>query len=136
MADQMDRRSFLKGTRGLPSAPGAAWGQAAPTSAGVCVVRPGQRGWQSEGSWDSLDRNVAGRLIKVQSSLGVCQDSPSGTACRDVFKGLKNPYYIGDDLGLTQTTGWVDAWTSQPSVYAVAAPRTQDVAAAVNFAPA
>ncbi|HEX9525249.1 MAG TPA: FAD-binding protein, partial [Reyranella sp.] len=81
-----------------------------------------------------MDRNVAGRLVKVQSSLGVCQDTPNGTACRDVFKGLKNPYYIGDDLSLTQTTGWVDAWTSQPSVYAVAARRTQDVVAAVNFA--
>jgi FAD/FMN-containing dehydrogenase len=57
-----------------------------------------------------------------------------GAACRDVFKELKNPYYIGDDLSLTQTTGWVDAWTMQPSVYAVAARRTDDVVAAVNFA--
>ena len=130
----MDRRSFLKGTLALPFAPGAAWAQAAPTNPGVSRVRPGQPGWPSEASWDSLDRNVAGRLIKVQSSLGVCQDSADGTACRDVFKGLKNPYYIGDDLSLTQTTGWVDAWTSQPSVYAVAARRTQDVVAAVNFA--
>jgi FAD/FMN-containing dehydrogenase len=130
----MDRRSFLKGTLAFPFAPGAAWAQAAPTSPSVSRVRPGQPGWPSAASWDSLERNVAGRLIKVQSSLGVCQDSPNGTACRDVFKGLKNPYYIGDDLSLTQTTGWVDAWTSQPSVYAVAARRTQDVVAAVNFA--
>ena len=35
---------------------------------------------------------------------------------------------------LTQTLGWVDAWTSQPSVYAVAAETTADVVAAVNFA--
>jgi hypothetical protein len=47
---------------------------------------------------------------------------------------LKNPYHIGDDPALTQTTGWVDAWTSRPSVYAVAAETTQDVAAAINFA--
>ncbi len=130
----MDRRSFLKGTLAFPFAPGAAWAQPEPTSANVSRVRPGQPGWPSEASWDSLDRNVAGRLIKVQSSLGVCRDSAHGTACRDVFKGLKNPYYIGDDLSLTQTTGWVDAWTSQPSVYAVAARRTQDVVVAVNFA--
>ena len=26
-----------------------------------------------------------------------------------------NPYYRGDEVGLTQTLGWVDAWTSQPS---------------------
>ena len=35
---------------------------------------------------------------------------------------------------LTQTMGWVDAWTSQPSVYVVAAETASDVAAAVNFA--
>ena len=37
-------------------------------------------------------------------------------------------------MALTQTTGWVDAWTSTPSVYAVAARETGDVVAAVNFA--
>jgi FAD/FMN-containing dehydrogenase len=51
-----------------------------------------------------------------------------------VFKDLKNPYYLGDEIGLTQSLGWVDAWTSRPSVYAVAAQTTNDVLAAVNFA--
>jgi FAD/FMN-containing dehydrogenase len=55
------------------------------------------------------------------------------SACAQVFKALKNPYYLGDEVGLTQSLGWVDAWTSRPSVYAVAA-RTDDVVAAVNFA--
>jgi hypothetical protein len=130
----MDRRSFLKGTLALPLAPGVAWAQTAPATSVVSRVRPGQPGWPSKASWDGLNRNVDGRLIKVQSSLRVCQDSPTGAACRELFKGLKNPYFIGDDPSLTQTTGWVDAWTSQPSVYAVAARRTQDVVAAVNFA--
>jgi FAD/FMN-containing dehydrogenase len=49
---------------------------------------------------------------------------------------LKNPYYIGDEVGLTETLGWVDGWTSQPSVYAVAARSTADIVAAVNFARA
>ena len=35
---------------------------------------------------------------------------------------------------MTQTLGWVGAWTSRPSVYAVAAKSTADVVAAVNFA--
>ena len=51
-----------------------------------------------------------------------------------MFKELKNPYYLGDEVGLTQSLGWVGAWTSQPSVYAVAAKTTADVVAAVNFA--
>jgi FAD/FMN-containing dehydrogenase len=49
---------------------------------------------------------------------------------------LRNPYYLGDQPGLTQTSGWVDGWTSTPSVYAVAARETADVVAAVNFARA
>ena len=51
-----------------------------------------------------------------------------------MFKDLKNPYYLGDEIGLTQSLGWVDAWTSSPSVYAVAARTTEDIVAAVNFA--
>src|SRR5207237_8770381 len=46
----------------------------------------------------------------------------------------RHPDYIGDNIALTQTAGWVGAWESQPSVYAVAAETTGDVVAAVNFA--
>jgi FAD/FMN-containing dehydrogenase len=60
--------------------------------------------------------------------------APSSADCERVFKELKNPYYLGDEVGLTQSLGWVDAWTSRPSVYAVAARTTADVVAAVNFA--
>jgi len=84
--------------------------------------------------WERLNREVGGRLIKVQSPLNVCRDAPDGVSCGDLFRELKNPYYIGDQVGLTQTAGWVDAWTSRPSVYAVAAETTPDVVAAVNFA--
>src|SRR5262249_39594933 len=35
---------------------------------------------------------------------------------------------------LTQTCGWLDAWTARPSVYAIAAQQTSDVVAGVNFA--
>ena len=55
-------------------------------------------------------------------------------ACTELFKELKNPYYIGDQPALTQTSGWLDAWTSTPSVYAVAAAENADIVAAVNFA--
>jgi FAD binding domain len=50
------------------------------------------------------------------------------------LKNLKNPYYIGDQACLTETLGWVEAWSTQPSVYAVVARNAQDIAAAVNFA--
>ncbi len=52
------------------------------------------------------------------------------------MRKLRNPYYIGDQHGLTRTNGSVDdAWTVAPSVYAVAARETKDVGEAVNFAP-
>ena len=70
----------------------------------------------------------------MNSPLSACREAPDGAACGDLFKELKNPYYIGDNVALTQTAGWVDAWESQPSVYAVAAETTGDVVAAVNFA--
>jgi hypothetical protein len=34
---------------------------------------------------------------------------------------LRRLVQVGDDPALTQTAGWVDAWTAQTSVYAVAA---------------
>ncbi|MBV8789514.1 MAG: FAD-dependent oxidoreductase, partial [Mycobacterium sp.] len=61
-------------------------------------------------------------------------EAPASPYCAQVFKELKNPYYLGDEVGLTQTLGWVGAWTSRPSAYAVAARTTADVVAAVNFA--
>jgi FAD/FMN-containing dehydrogenase len=50
------------------------------------------------------------------------------------LKELRNPYWVADELGLTQTLGWVGAWATKPSAYAVAARTTSDIAAAVNFA--
>ena len=75
---------------------------------------------------------VGGRLIEVRSPFGVCRGDPVGLACDDLFTGLKNPYYIGDDVALTQTTGWVDAWTAQPSIFAVAAETTGDIVPAAQ----
>jgi FAD/FMN-containing dehydrogenase len=97
-------------------------------------VRPGDPAWPSEASWHRLSRDVGGRLVKVRSPLGACTDAPSSLACEQVLKDLKNPYYLGDEIGLTQSLGWVHAWTSTPSEYAVAARTTDDVVAAVNFA--
>lgn len=77
---------------------------------------------------------MEGQLIAVRSPLDACRSQPDGDACRALFKELKNPYFIGDSPALTQTCGWVDAWTAQPSVYAVAARKTAHVVAAVNFA--
>jgi FAD/FMN-containing dehydrogenase len=120
--------SFL-GPACTPSAPSVAPSAGAPFRR----VRPGDPSWPKATSWERLNRQIGGQLITVRSPLADCS-APQGAACAEVFKRLKNPYYLGDEVGLTQTLGWVDAWTSQPSAYAVAARRTEDVVAAVNFA--
>jgi FAD/FMN-containing dehydrogenase len=109
---------------------GPAQAAARPTSR----VRPAEPEWPAKASWDRLGRQVGGQLVKVQPPLAACMKAPSGSRCTDVFKELKNPYYLGDEIGLTQTLGWVDGWTSQPSEYAVVARTNDDVVAAVNFA--
>ena len=70
----------------------------------------------------------------MRSPLAACAAAPPGPGCAGLFERLRNPYYLGDEVGLTQTLGWVGAWTSRPSAYAVAAQSTADVVAAVAFA--
>jgi FAD/FMN-containing dehydrogenase len=73
-------------------------------------------------------------LIPVNFPLSVFKTDSTEAAAKHLSENLKNPYYVGDQPGLTQTLGWVDAWATKPSVYAVAARNAQDIAAAVNFA--
>ncbi len=60
--------------------------------------------------------------------------SSQSADCKTLFANLKNPYYIGDNPGVTQTLGWVGGWATKPSVYAVAARSADEIAATVNFA--
>ena len=136
----MNRRRFLKNTAAIPLLPIAAAQaltnpvQGAATDSPARRVRPGDPAWPADEDWNKLRQAVEGRLIKVESPLAACGKGPDGAACQEVLKRLKNPYYIGDQPGLTQTSGWVDAWMSAPSVYAVAVATKEDVVAAVNFA--
>jgi len=97
-------------------------------------VRPGDPLWPSDEKWEQLNKAVSGNLAKLESPLVSCQTSAGNVACDDLFKNLKNPYFIGDNPALTQSSGWLHAWRSEASVYAVTAKSTDDVVAAVNFA--
>ena len=133
MAKRLSRRRLLETLAGLPFMSGLASGASAAAQSKT-RVRPGDPAWPSEASWDQLSREVEGRLIKVRSPLADCVSGSFDANCEQTFKELKNPYYLGDEVGLTQSLGWVGAWTSEPSVNAVAAKTTRDVVAAVNFA--
>ncbi len=85
-------------------------------------------------NWTPLRRAIGARLIPVHSPL--VQAQKGQTNAGDLFRRIKNPYWIGDEPGLTQTLGWIDAWTTRPSLMAVKAEGPRDVAAAVRFAAA
>ncbi len=124
----LKRRNVLLGIAALPLAPGRA------SAMTLRRVRPSDSGWPTEAQWAELGRAVGGRLIKVRSPLDACRGAPDGEACRALFRELKNPYFLGDQVALGETTGWLDAWSYQPSAYAVAAESPADVIAAVDFA--
>jgi FAD/FMN-containing dehydrogenase len=96
--------------------------------------RPGDAGWPSKDAWRRLNDAVGGNLLPVDFPITACALGTGSSECKKVFESLKNPYYIGDQPGVTQTLGWIDAWATKPSVYAVAARNALDIATAVNFA--
>ena len=121
----MKRRSVLTAGLGLASA--AALRLRPANAAAVSRVRPGAPGWPADTDWAGLKEAVGGRLAPV---------SLPNLADPDVRKLLANPFYVADQVGLTQSSGWLDAWRSAPSAYAVAAESAADIAAAVRFARA
>jgi len=90
-------------------------------------VRPGQPGWPVAADWAKLGAAVGGRLVPV---------TMPDLSSPDARKLLANPFYIADQPGLTEFSGYLDAWHSSPSAYAVVAENVADVVAAVRFARA
>ena len=132
----MNRRQFLTGCATVPLFPAVSplpW-PACAAEPPIRRARPSDPAWPSEQAWKQLSEAVNGGLAKVQTPLSACGEQADATACSELFRELKNPYYIRDQVGVSQTLGWVDGWTFRPSAYAVAARKTSDVVAAVNFA--
>ncbi len=120
----MNRRELFAASAALAGAsvlPAAAWASA------ISRPRPGQAGWPSDAEWDALSRATGGRLIPGGRPA---LETPEARAL------LANPFYIGDQPGLTESSGWLDAWRSSPSAYVVRAESAADIAAAVRFAGA
>lgn len=62
--------------------------------------------------------------------------NPNGAPCLEALKGIRNPYWIGDQPAGTEVSGWLDAWSPAPSAYAIRARHAADVAAGITFARA
>ena len=132
----MHRRTLLRGAAALPVVAlvsPALSAMQAPTALRR-RVRPRDAAWPTAASWQKLKEAVGGNLIEVHSLFGACEKEPGGAACREATANIRNPFYIGDQPAGTQVSGWLDAWTPAPSVYAVKARHTADVVAGVNFA--
>jgi len=121
----MNRRHLLAASASLAAA--SLFRPSFASAAAASRVRPGQPGWPSDADWADLGRAVGGRLSPVAAPA---LDGPEAKAL------LSNPFYLGDQPGLTESSGYLDAWRSAPSAYAVTAETAEDIAAAVRFAGA
>ena len=128
----MNRRTFLKASGAAAIISMMPRGLGAATTVSRC--RPGDAAWPSKSVWKQLNETVGGNLIPVDFPISILQKDPDSDAAKQLWKNLKNPFFIGDQPGLTQSLGWVDAWDTKPSVYGVAARNAADIAAAVKFA--
>lgn len=134
----MKRRSFLSSltmaaASTLPSLQSAS-AAGSTTKLSYRRVRPTDAAWPDATSWAQLNQTVGGNLIKVHALFQGCQVDPDSTTCLDAQKNISNPYWIGDQPGGTENSGWLDAWTPAPSAYAIKARHADDVVAAVDFA--
>lgn len=130
----VNRRAVLQGLAAVPFVGNLAAAPLPESRLPRRRVRPTDKEWPSPAQWQELKRKVGGRLIDVSSPFLACERNPRSTACADAVGHLHNPYYLRDQPGLTQASGYAHAWRSAPSAYAVRAAGAADVAAAVDFA--
>lgn len=128
----VDRRTFLERSGLILLLP--LWRRSPFESEPFSRRRPSDANWPSRTAWQRLNDEVGGHLIPVEFPLEACIKDVDGGSCKNLLANINNPYFIGDTPGLTQTLGWVDAWFTKPSVYAVAAENATHIAAAVKFA--
>ena len=133
----MHRRNLLKGMAAIMALQ-PDWlsrlAANAATASGFSRVRPGDAAWPNAESWAKLNEAAGGNLIAVDAPFAACATDPKSAPCVDALTNIRNPFYLGDQPGGTQVSGWLDAWAPAPSAYAVKARSSSDVAAAVNFA--
>ncbi len=96
--------------------------------------KPQQACWPTEEDWKNLSTRLTGKLEIPQSPLVPCRADAMSEACKLALQNLKNPFFISDHSGGTQSLGWHGAWSAKESAYALAAETANDIAEAVKFA--
>src|SRR5689334_5976845 len=100
----MRRRNLLAASVGMLALPAHA--QTAGQPVRFRRVRPGEADWPSPAAWAGLRQRVGGRLIQPQSPFEACRAAPEAAPCQEARRQLRNPWYLGDEPALTQTSGW------------------------------
>src|SRR5216683_1266253 len=138
IGDDAMRRTVL--ALGLFAAAGCAASRPAappsspPEPAVMCRCTPGKPCWPSQAEWQRFGATLHGKLEQPRSPLAPCRSDAAGKDCAAALENSKNPFYLQDQPGGTQSVGWLGAWNAAPSVYAVVAEDAADIVAAVNFA--
>jgi FAD/FMN-containing dehydrogenase len=130
----MQRRNLLRLGAALPLALSVPARLVARVMSPFARVRPGDPYWPTPAQWDELKAAVGGSLLEPHALFAPCLADAASAGCAQVSGNLRNPFYLGDQPGGTQVSGWLDAWMPAPSERAVKARNAQDVAHAVNFA--
>ncbi len=110
---------------------------AAPSAANArpaCRCAPEAPCWPEPVAWQALAAHLTGKLEQPASPTADCRTDAAGPGCLAALGTLEDPFSIQEQAGATESTGWLGAWTSAPSAYAVAAENVSDIAAAVAFA--
>lgn len=99
-----------------------------------CRCLPTSPCWPTDKQWQEFSKQLDGKLVRPEQLTLACQANINSKECKSQLVNIKNPFYVQSQPGGTQTQGWLNAWSNTPSVYAVQAKTTQDIARAVNFA--
>ncbi len=97
-------------------------------------VRPSDNLWPGEKEWERLQRLLSGKIYPGVTPLIACRRNQGSGGCHDVARLMRNPYFLGDQPGVAQISGWPGAWRSEPSAVVAEVRSCFDVAACVNFA--
>ncbi len=103
-------------------------------AAPACRCAPDKPCWPAQAEWQRFAARLHGKLEQPRSPLEPCRSDAAGDACVAAIQNAKNPFYLQDQAGGTQSAGWLGAWDAAASAVAVVAEDASDVQAAVDFA--
>ena len=98
-------------------------------------VRPGDAEWPGAAEWEKLRAAVDGNLIRPKTLFASCAADANGADCADVMKNMRNPFYISDQPGGTEVSGWLATTGPRTSPPTAARSTSRAIAASSSVPP-